>query len=159
MLTGQIEAAVRLDQHGIGGPAALLAPVRPAAEIVRVQMPGHGEARLEALGVLGEDLLTSGDGEGRPVGGAPGAEPDGVGPEAVHAEDDTLVALPARGRQGDRADVRIVQIDVSAVDAVVLLPEPPLHLQAHLVDRRVGHLGHGRAEGPGDVQVQGSQHR
>ena len=77
---------------------------------------------------------------------------------AIEAEQHALVAEVAPRRIREVAE-RQVRVEVTAEDLVVLLPEPPLHLQPHLRARAVRRGLHRRHRLRRQVDVEAAQDR
>ena len=119
--------------------AHIVGPVGEAAHRERRTMPGDGNAVFELFAILRMDLRALFDRGAHALLRRHRGELERVGAEHVGAEQHAFAAeVHARHRVGDLLDRQIGERD-AAVDALVLLPEAALHLQADLHRRRVGH--------------------
>src|SRR6202790_3140932 len=135
MLARQHDPAVDLAEIVVMLRPCFVAPVAGATQCKGYAMPGHRDAVLEFSAVLrmnaGADLDRAGD----PLGRRHRGEFVGVGGAEQHAP---AGAIEAAVRIGDLPD-RQIGIADTAIDRLVLLPEPAPELQPDLDRPRIRH--------------------
>src|SRR6202790_456908 len=160
MLARQHDPAVDLAEIVVMLRPRLVAPVAGATQCKGHAMPGHRDAVLEFGAVLwmnaGADLDRAGD----PLGRRHRGEFVGVGTvEQIGAEQHAPAgAIEAGVGIGDLPD-RQIGIADTAIDRVVLLPEPAPELQADLDRSRIGHRVDRRLHAVADVDLKLAQDR
>src|SRR5688572_26039983 len=131
VIAGEIHPPLRLQERRLVLAAGATSEGSPAPAIPLHAVPGDGEPRLELSAVLRVDAPALLERERQPLGRRALADAARTLVLDVVADHDSCAAVePGRGID-DLRDV-LVGTRRAAIDAVVLLPEPPLEVQADL---------------------------